>query len=120
MGVEIDDPADVSELRGAPESFKRFVARTVEQLQAEEKCPGAAVGVTVQTLRTDGFAIGGVNACGGYEALWAQVDGTWKEVYGTQDSLDCAVLRRYRVPSDVAGDTCYDYKGKKEHSYHQA
>jgi hypothetical protein len=33
---------------------------------------------------------------------------------------DCAVLERYAVPSDIAGDRCYDYDAQKERRYQQA
>lgn len=75
--------------------------------------------MTVQTLRTDGYAVGGVNDCGGYAAMWAVVDGQWTEIQGTQDSWECRTLERYQVPSDVAGTSCYDYKTGKAHEYSQ-
>ena len=75
--------------------------------------------MTVKSLRTDGYAVGAVNKCGGYVALWAIVDGDWKEIDATQDLWDCAVLAKYRVPSDIAGDTCYDDKDQAQHSYLQ-
>ncbi len=122
-GVEIDNRADVKNLRGAPEDFKKFIGDVVKRVKAKSTCndPGAAVGVTVETLRTDGYAVGGVNDCGGYAALWAKVDGRWKQVEGTQDSWDCAVLKKFRVPSDVVGKKCFAYHGEnKEHAYQQA
>ena len=76
--------------------------------------------MTVETLRTDGFASGGVNDCGGYAALWAVVDGDWKEIQSTQETWGCAALERYEVPSGVAGETCYDYDAQKERSYQQS
>lgn len=55
----------------------------------------------------------------GNTALWVVVDGHWKEAQGTQETWDCAVLKQYAVPSDVAGTTCYDYAAQQEHEYHQ-
>ena len=79
------------------------------------------VGVSVKSLRTDGYAVGAVNECGGgYVAMWATVDGDWKEIDATQDLWDCAVLAEYRVPSDIAGDTCYDDDAKAQRSYPQS
>ena len=119
-GVQVHDTADVRALHGAPASFKQFIARTAEKLVKESSCDDAAVGVTVETLRTDGYAVGGVNDCGGYAAMWAVVDGRWKEIQGTQDSWECRILKRYRVPSDVAGTSCYNYTTGKSHHYSQA
>jgi hypothetical protein len=119
-GVQVHRRADVRNLHGAPAAFKQFIARTAERLAKESTCDDAAVGVTVETLRTDGYAIGGVNDCGGYAAMWAVVDGRWKEIQGTQDSWECRILHRYHVPSDVAGTSCYNYKTGKAHHYSQA
>jgi hypothetical protein len=118
-GVQVQERADAKKLRGAPADFKRFIGALAQRLADTSDCAKAYVGVTVETLRTDGFAVGGVNECGGYQALWVVVDGHWKEVQGTQDSWGCAGLKRYAVPSDVVGDTCYDYGDQKEREYHQ-
>ncbi|HEU5035875.1 MAG TPA: hypothetical protein VFT70_02640 [Nocardioides sp.] len=119
-GVQVHGMADARKLRGSPKAFQDFIGRTAQRISDESSCDAAAVGVTVEFVRTDGYAVGGVNDCGGYAALWAVVDGAWKEIQGTQDSWKCQVLRRYRVPSDIAGETCYDYRTQEEHSYHQA
>lgn len=120
-GVTVQKRADTRKLDGAPASFKKFIGDLAEKVVSESSCDSAAVGITVETLRTDGYAVGGVNDCGGYQALWAIVDGHWKEIFGTQDTWDCAVLKRYTVPSDVVGETCYAYHGDhQEHHYHQA
>ena len=117
--VEVRTAADADQLVGAPDSFKRFVVRTARRLAAGATCEGAYVGVTVRSLRTDGYAVGAVNECGGYVALWAVVDGRWKEIEGTQDLWDCAVLARYQVPSDIAGDNCYDAGARGQRPYRQ-
>jgi hypothetical protein len=119
-GVEVRKPADVDRLEGAPDAFKTFIGDTVRRLVANSTCSDGYVGVTVEFLRTDGYAVGGVNDCGGYAALWAVVDGQWKEIAGTQEAWECKVLERYEFPSDVVGDTCYDYDAQKERHYEQA
>lgn len=116
-GVEVRSTADAENLRGAPEAFRHFIGRTAQQVADASDCSDGYVGVTVATLRTDGYAVGGVNDCGGYAALWATVDGRWQEVAGTQEAWDCAVLERYAVPSDVAGTTCYDDDAQEERAY---
>jgi hypothetical protein len=118
--VEVTNRAQASRLRGAPADFKQFIGETAEKLSQGTTCEGAYVGVTVELLRTDGYALGGVNDCGGYAALWAVVDGSWKEIGGTQDMWGCRRLERYQVPSDVAGKKCYDATAKKVRAYHQA
>ncbi len=114
IGVEITQPSEVEQLTGAPADFKAFVAGLVTDLSNDPSCSDAFHGVTVQKVRTDGFAVGGVGSCGGYAALWASVDGTWKEIEGAQELWDCAVLNQYAVPSDIAGDQCYDYSGSNK------
>lgn len=112
-------PSDLDKLDGAPEPFRVFIGQRVAELQASATCDRSQVGVTVEFLRTDGYAVGGVDDCGGYAALWAVVDGAWAEVEGTQDSWSCEVLARYRFPSELVGDTCYDYTAQEERPYSQ-
>ena len=119
-GFEVQDRDDAEAMTGAPAAFKQFIGRTAQEIADGSTCTDGYVGVTVELLRTDGYASGGVNDCGGYRALWAVVDGQWKEVAGSQEMWDCAVLERYTVPSDVAGDACYDYDAQQERSYQQS
>ncbi len=114
IGVDITQPSQVDQLVGAPDDFKTFAAGLVTQLNNDDSCPDASSGITVRKVRTDGFAVGGVHSCGGYAALWASVDGTWKEIEGAQELWDCAALAKYAVPSDIAGHQCYDYSGSNQ------
>ncbi len=102
-GVVIHKPSDAAVMTDAPASFRRFIADEVRELRAESTCDDGAVGVTVWFVRSDGYASGAVNDCGGYVALWAMVDGVWTEIDGTQELWGCGVLEEYAVPSDVAG-----------------
>ncbi len=117
--AKVRTTADANNLAGAPDSFKKFIGRTAERLTKGATCEKGYVGVTVKSLRTDGYAVGGVQECGGYVAMWAIVNGDWKEIDATQDLWDCAVLAKYRVPSDIAGNTCYDDDAQAQHSYQQ-
>ena len=105
-------------MQGAPASFKHFIARTIRRLAADSTCEAPSE-VVVERLRTDGFATGGVNDCGGYQALWVQVDGRWQEVDGTQEMEGCGVLEQYRVPSDLVDGRCYDYDAQRQRDYRQ-
>jgi hypothetical protein len=110
-GVTIQRAANVrKKLHGAPVGFRKFVRRTIHHLQATSPCDDSFVGVTVNRVRTDGFARGGVNQCGGYVAIWKKVDGHWRQVLGTQDVWACSDLRRWGIPSSVVGPRpqCYD------------
>lgn len=119
-GVQVQTRVDAKDLRGAPKAFKRFIGRKAQRITDASTCQGGYVGVTVERLRTDGFAVGGVNDCGGHAALWAVVDGRWKLIQGTQEAWRCGVLKRHQVPSSVVGTTCYDYVHQKERHYHQS
>ena len=118
-GVEVQTRADAKDLRGAPRSFRGFIGRKAQRVTDRSTCSGGYVGVTVARIRVDGFATGGVNDCGGYAALWAVVDGHWKQIQGTQEIWSCAILKRHQVPSSVAGKSCYDYQHHKTRHYHQ-
>lgn len=118
--AQVRTTADANTLAGAPDSFKTFIGRTAERLNRGGTCHVDFVGVTMKALRTDGYAVGAVNGCsGGHVALWAIVEGGWREIDATQDLWDCAVLAEHRVPSDIAGDTCYDADAKAQHAYRQ-
>lgn len=119
-GTEVRSMSDANALAGAPDSFKAFIGGMAEQLVADSTCTDGYVGITVKALRTDGYATGGVNDCGGYVALWALVDGEWQEVDGTQGLWNCATLTEHQVPSDIAGTSCYDRDANAQVDYQQA
>ncbi|MFT4009437.1 MAG: hypothetical protein QM655_05280 [Nocardioidaceae bacterium] len=120
-GAFVTGPKDIDQISTAPADFRAFVLKLAAKANKTGKqCPDAAHGVGIDMVRTDGFAVGGVNDCGGYRALWAKVDGTWKEIIGTQDEWDCGPLRKYKVPSVLVNGRCYDYDGdQEEHKYQQ-
>jgi len=100
-GVEIVEPGDVALLEGAPDDFKAFAARLARQTATDaEQCPGAFHGLTVSRLIGD-FAVGSVNACGGYSAIWSRIDGRWAELLGTQEAWSCADLTADGVPEGL-------------------
>lgn len=109
-GVEVTTASDVDKLTGTSDAFKAFIAETLAKaVQDSSSCPDAAHGVDVEKYDSSGFALGGVNTCGGYAALWTIQDGTWKEALGTQDEWICGDLTRFSVPDGFAGE-CYGPK----------
>jgi hypothetical protein len=102
-GVAIKAPEDTAKLVGTSDDFKTFI-KGVWQKDFDSGCKTAEVDVMKYT--SDGFGLGGVGGCGGYQALWAQVDGTWKEVLHTQDEWRCPELTELKVPDGFAGE-CY-------------
>jgi hypothetical protein len=120
-------------LPGARRDFKAFAAHAghlnrrwviTRHLDDCRESSGLHVAAIAYAGRL-GYAIGDVSACGGYEALWTNVNrgGTrvthWREVFGSQDGWYCPVLKRFRVPSALVGDSCYSPKAKRTLAYHQ-
>jgi hypothetical protein len=119
LGVSITRPRQAwTRLPGAPRDFRRFVARQVRHIRATSECQTAFNGVTVVRVRTDGFARGAVNDCGGYVALWKRIDGRWTQIQGTQDIWTCQVLRRHQVPAAVVRPAGQCYDGHDVVTYH--
>ena len=104
----------------APASFRRFVRSELNRIWRDELghtagCRTSPV-ITLDTLRTDGFALGdvatrprrGCETGGGYIAIWAVRQGAWKQVIGTQEVVQCSRLERYDIPSELGIDKCYE------------
>jgi len=104
--VFIQKATDVDKLTGTSPQFKSFIADQVANLTPPAGANDCEVGIGVAIYDPSGFARGGVNACGGYAALWGIQDGQWKELIGTQDLWACSDLRKFKVPSTIA-DSCY-------------
>jgi hypothetical protein len=112
-------PLRPNRLPGAPKEFRAFVKAELHELWDElghtAGCKSSPL-ITVDALRTDGFAMGGVNTrprqhCqtgGGYAAIWAVRQGAWKEVIGTQDVVACSRLRKFDIPSEIGVHQCYE------------
>lgn len=118
-GYLVRTRADARRMSEAPVGFRDFIGPEAERIVAGAGCDSPDVGANVEFVSTDGWAIGSVNECGGYRAIWGTVDGAWEQVLGTQDSYECAVLETYRIPSDIAGDTCFDYGAGEALDYDQ-
>jgi hypothetical protein len=113
-------PVGPEMLPGAPRSFRKFARQQlrkawVEELDHKPACKQAPT-MTVRSLRTDGFALGGFGTypqpgCatgGGYAAFWAIRHGEWKQVIGTQDFPGCDRLEQVGFPSELGVHDCYD------------
>lgn len=118
-GVTVHRAEQARLLHDAPADFRDFVGRYADRLAARAECD-APTGVTVASVRTDGYADGSVSSCGGYRALWARVDGAWQEVVQTQELWPCRPLRSYGFPDQVVGTRCFDYDAGRAHGYHHA
>jgi hypothetical protein len=103
----VTGPQDAAELAGAPASFVAFIGDEAGFILSPGGCRSSA-GIWVSRLRTDGFAIGEVADCiaTGVVVIWARINGSWRQVLGTQDLWRCKDLNRYRIPAVIAGDEC--------------
>ena len=111
-------PLRANRLPGAPAEFRTFVKAQLHELWDElghtAGCKSSPL-ITVEALRTDGFALGAVNTLprkhcetgGGYEAIWAVRHGAWKQVIGTQEVVACTRLERFDIPSEIGVHECY-------------
>ena len=112
-------PLRSNRLPGAPREFRAFVKAQLHDLWDElghtAGCKSSPL-ITVDALRTDGFAMGAVNTrprphCqtgGGYAAIWAVRHRAWKEVIGTQDVIACTKLEKFDIPSEIGVHECYE------------
>jgi hypothetical protein len=111
QGVEVVTDADVQKLTGTTADFRAFIAALAQKaVAAGTGCPDAFHGITVQKYSSAGYALGGVNDCGGYAALWVERDGVWQEGMGTQEAWDCDTLGYLQVPTSFAGE-CFNEAG---------
>jgi hypothetical protein len=104
-GVTVQRAADADRLHGTSTEFRQFVVAHLPQGEAD--CGDGSI--TVKAWRADGFAVGDVFECpGGYRAIWGTAgSGSWRQLVGTQDVWSCSDLRRWSVPTSIAGDRCY-------------
>lgn len=110
-GIEITSPQQSDKLVGTSTAFQQFIGDQARRaVEAGASCPDAAHGVTVQKYSSSGYAIGDVNSCGGYQALWVLSNGIWAEGQATQDEWDCDSLAYLHVPASFTG-ACADEAG---------
>lgn len=95
FGVQIDDPSDIEQLEGAPESFKRFILEQLGQTDQSVECD-VPKSIDVEAIDTRGLAVGSVHECGGAIVVWGHDHNGWRELFGTQGpGTPC--------PADLAG-----------------
>lgn len=112
-------------LKDTSPAFRAFITHRLHQLWVSGgSVPGceASALISVKTYRVDGFAsasdegLFGNATCarGGNGALYAVVQGAWREIAATQSGYACSDLAAYRVPATVAGSSCLDKAGNPQ------
>ena len=96
-GVRVETAADVDKLAPAPQAFRDFIAAEVARTDPQCDLPRI---IHVEAVDMRGLAVGAVNECGGYIAVWGRDKTGWRELFGTQAPGPC--------PSDLAGFTAED------------
>jgi len=113
-------PWSGDDMREAPASFRKFARGELLRLWRTELGQTAACRtspvITLDTLRTDGFALGdvatrprrGCETGGGYIAIWSVRNGAWKQEIGNQKVVDCSRLEKFDIPAELGIDQCYE------------
>lgn len=121
-GVSVTIKNVDSALKDTTPAFRAFITNQLHVLWTSggsvAGCQGAAL-ISLTAFRADGFAsasnegLFGTDLCarGGNNALYAVVGGVWKEIAATQSGYDCTDLRRYHVPTVIAGSSCLSASG---------
>jgi hypothetical protein len=107
-GVILRKASDVSKLKGTPEDFRQFMAGVIDTSlhwgPMDKQCP-----TTISVVKFDpsGYASGGIGDCGGAALMWGKQHGVWQQVWGGQSVPDCVDLKKYAIPSSIAGNKCW-------------
>ncbi len=119
--VLVKSDAETAQLTNAPASFKDFVVQTIKAdniaISAENSKCVRVIGV--DKIYKQSYTLGSVGATGlsgnedgclgGAVILWGIVSGSWIQIGMTQDiGFLCEELEKYKVPSAIAGTTCFD------------
>jgi hypothetical protein len=112
-------------LKDTSPDFRAFITEHLHTLWVSggsvAGCEASAL-ISVTAFRTDGWAnasdegVFGSDTCarGGNNALYAKVNGAWKEIVATQSGYNCSDLLKYKVPAEVSGSTCLDQYGRPQ------
>ena len=124
QGIYVQKAADTALLKGTSVDFRNFIGSTAAALDPKHLCKNGAVGITVDGYATDTYAIGAVNDCGGYVAIWGNLGYGWQELIGSQAEFICQQLHDDGVPVGlVPGDSqgnaalCWDLTTNKSIRY---
>ncbi|MFL6088616.1 MAG: hypothetical protein ACJ71Z_00545 [Aeromicrobium sp.] len=128
---ELEEPKDVSKLKGAPDDFKAFIVQqmaeraVVVQSELAEKHTDMVTEdchFTVQ-FRVWGIAkdvaTGRVRGCDldSFDVIWQKKDGAWRQASRQQGGWDCSELDHYRVPAAITAAVCWYDNGRKTRAY---
>ncbi len=125
-GIKVTTQADLAKLTNSPETLKAYLYGNIEKANQMAEMDGCTTAITVKKVYKQMYATGGVNVegegCGGgFAALWGNVDGSWKQLAGSQaNAFGCTDLMKYKVPAAIAGDTCIDDSAPEGKPYTQS
>jgi hypothetical protein len=119
--LKLHTPGDVRLLEGAPDDFRAYMRRHIEENTRAVVAELASKLRTVQgekckftvEIRVWGVApsvaTGRERGCGqaSYDVIWAKESDTWRLAARMQGGWDCAELKRYRIPADITAAVCW-------------
>jgi len=118
-GLILKSAADIQARTDLSDSLKVFLVTTLDEytdkIKNAEGCKDSGnveVSFGLNRVYKQKYVTGGLGGssdcgAGGAAYLWADVDGGWRQVSGTQNvGFSCGDLEKYSIPSAIAGDTC--------------
>lgn len=111
-GAPLYVSGDAARLTGAPKDFQEFMAARVRSaIEFDDgQCSEPPV-YSVKAVADSGHASGSLSQCGLRQIIWARSGGKWKQIWSGDTEPDCATLKKYTVPSGIAGKSCRDSEG---------
>ena len=115
--VEVANATDTSKLINSPSSLKTFIIDNINKYNTPNKAksPVCVRIITINKVYKQQYAIGGVGTSGGNDCvgsagiLWELSGNSWIQIASTQNvGFECTELEVYKVPSAIAGTTCFD------------
>lgn len=136
-GITLHNAADVDKLDNISSDLKSYLKDQMALMEkdvdrAETTCKKpikSEVTYTLIRVYKQNYAVGtaagesvgvdGVSCAGGGAAfLWGKVDGSWREISGTQNiGFSCSDLEKYHVPAAVVDGKCSDGKSATAVTY---
>lgn len=120
-GIHLLLPVEQGDLPGIPDGLRTALAAGLKKRwDAYGDAPGCQKGPVYVINKVDTAGWASIDAwddpsvdgpkCsgvgGGYTGFWADVNGTWQEVIGTQELPACTKFEQYHFPTAIVGDAC--------------
>jgi len=127
-GLILKSTADIQSRTDLSDSLKAFLITALDEYMNEiknaEGCkdPGnLEVSFSLNRVYKQKYVTGGLGGssdcgAGGAAFIWAEIDGAWQEVAGTQNYYACSDLKKHAIPSTLVDGKCQDGSGIQSYS----